>query len=144
MSGLSKILYALRVNEKKDGKSPFEKHMGKEPNTVQSNVVKRFMDISARDPIVEFQPSDFQDELESTILDRERANGFKLEATFTKRLEKSSMKRSIRCQSCPSRPKRSQKRTLRAQALATKKSSRRHQEERSCPTQLINAKPKSP
>ena len=28
-SGLSEILYALRVNKKKDGKSPFERYMGK-------------------------------------------------------------------------------------------------------------------
>ena len=27
-SGLSEILYSLRVNKKKDGSSPFEKHMG--------------------------------------------------------------------------------------------------------------------
>ena len=36
-SGLSEILYALRISKKKDGKSPFEKQLGKEPNTVKSN-----------------------------------------------------------------------------------------------------------
>ena len=55
------------------------------PNTVKSNVVKRFMAILAQDSAVEFQPSDFQDELDST---RERANGSKLESTFAKKTEK--------------------------------------------------------
>ena len=32
-SGLSEILYSLGISKKKDGKSPFEKQMGKEPNT---------------------------------------------------------------------------------------------------------------
>ena len=69
-SGLSEILYALRVSKKKDGRSPFEKHMGKEPNTVKSNLVGKFMDISEKDPKLNFQPSDFQDETDSTILVR--------------------------------------------------------------------------
>ena len=59
--------------------------MGKDPNTVKSNVVKRFMDISAQDSAVDFQPSDFQDELDSTILVRERAKGPKIEPTFAKK-----------------------------------------------------------
>ena len=43
------------------------------PNTENSNVVKMFMDYSAQDSAGEFQPSDFQDEPDSTILVRERA-----------------------------------------------------------------------
>ena len=84
-SGLSEILYALRVSKKKDSRSPFEKHMGKEPNTVKSNLVGKFMDISERDPKLNFQPSDFQDETDSTILVRERSKGSKLESTFAKK-----------------------------------------------------------
>ena len=38
--GLSENLYSIRVSKNKEGKSPFEKHMGKEPNTIKSNVVK--------------------------------------------------------------------------------------------------------
>ena len=34
-SGLSEILFSLRVKKKKDGSSPFEKHMGRKPNTVK-------------------------------------------------------------------------------------------------------------
>ena len=84
-SGLSEILYALRVSKKKDGRSPFEKHMGKEQNTVKSNLVGKFMDISERDPKLDFQPSDFQDETDSTILVSERSKGSKLESTFAKK-----------------------------------------------------------
>ena len=61
-SGLSEILYSLRISKKKDGKSPFERPMGKEPNTVKSNLVEKFRDFSAQESHVEFQPSDFQDE----------------------------------------------------------------------------------
>ena len=84
-SGLSEILYSLRVNKKKDGSSPFEKHMGRKPNTVKSNLVRGFMDISEQDPNLDFSPSDFQDDLDSSILVRERARGSKLQGTFKKK-----------------------------------------------------------
>ena len=59
--------------------------MGKEPNTVKSNLVGKFMDISERYPKLDFQPSDFRDESDSTILVRERSKGSKLESTFAKK-----------------------------------------------------------
>ena len=62
--------------------------MRKEPKTVKSNVVERFMDISAQDSSVEFQQSDFQDEMDTAILVRERAKGSKLESTFAKKTGK--------------------------------------------------------
>ena len=49
--------------------------MGKEPNTVKSNLVGKLMDISEQDSNIEFQRSDFQDETDSTILVRERSKG---------------------------------------------------------------------
>ena len=87
-SGLSEILYSLRISKKKDGKSPFEKHMGKEPNTVKTNVVGKFRNISAQDPQAQFQTSDFQEDTDSTILVRERTKGSKLEPTFAKKTGK--------------------------------------------------------
>ena len=84
-SGLSEILYSLRVNKKKDGSSPFEKHMGRKPNTVKSNLVRGLLVISEQDPNLDFSPSDFQDDLDSSILVRERARGSKLEGTFKKK-----------------------------------------------------------
>ena len=87
-SRLSEILYSLRVSKKKEGKSPFEKHMGKEPNTVKSIVVKSLMDISEQDPQLELNASDFQDELDSTVLVRERSRGSKLEQSFSKKTGK--------------------------------------------------------
>ena len=78
-TGLSEILYSLRFSKKMDGKSPFEKQMGKEPNTVKSNLVERYLDLSAQDNRVEFQQADFQDECDSTVLVRERSKGSKLE-----------------------------------------------------------------
>ena len=60
--------------------------MGRKPNTVKSNLLRGFMDISEQDPNLDFSPSDFQDGLDSSILvrERERARGSKLEGTFKK------------------------------------------------------------
>ena len=44
-SGLSEILYALRISKKKDGGWPFEKQWGREPNTVKFNLVSKLLDI---------------------------------------------------------------------------------------------------
>ena len=84
-SGLSEILYALRVNKKKDGTSPFERQMGRQPNTVKSNLMSKLLAISEQDPNLEFEQSDFQDDLDSTVLVRERARCSKLQGTFDKR-----------------------------------------------------------
>ena len=60
--------------------------MGKEPNTVKSNLVSKLLDISEQDPEIEFEQSDFEDNLDSTVLVRERAaRGSKLQSTFEKK-----------------------------------------------------------
>ena len=87
-SGLSEIFYSLRISKKKDGKTPFEKHMGKEPNTVKSNVMETFREFLAQDSHLEFQPSDFHDDTDSAILVRERTKGSKLEPTFARKTGK--------------------------------------------------------
>ena len=84
-SGLSEILYALRISKRKDGKSPFEKQLGREPNTVKSNAVSKFLDISEQDNSLEFSPTDFQDDIDSTVLVRERSRGSKLEGAFERK-----------------------------------------------------------
>ena len=67
---------------------PFEKHMGKEPKTVKTNVVGKFRDFSAQDSQVKFQPSDFHDDTDSAILVRERTKGSKVESTFARKTGK--------------------------------------------------------
>ena len=62
--------------------------MGKEPNTVKSNLVERYLDFSAQDNRVEFQQADFQDECDSTMLGRERSKGSKLEPVFARKTGK--------------------------------------------------------
>ena len=84
-SGLSEILYALRISKRKDGKSPFEKQLGRESNTVKSNAVSKILDISEQDNSLEFSPTDFQDHLYSTVLVRERSRGSKLEGAFERK-----------------------------------------------------------
>ena len=62
--------------------------MGKEPNTVKSNLVGKCLDFSAHDTSVDFQPVDFQDECDSTILVRERTKGSKFEPAFARKSRK--------------------------------------------------------
>ena len=47
--------------------------------------MKRLKDFSAQDANVDFQPSDFQDEIHSIVLFRERTKGSKLELPFVKK-----------------------------------------------------------
>ena len=86
-SGLSEILYALRTGQKADGKSPFEKLYGRQSNTVKSNVVERIKNVSETEPKVTFNPSDFEEEIDS-ILVRERTKGSKLEGQYKKKAGK--------------------------------------------------------
>ena len=82
---MSAILYALRISKQKDGKPPLEKQIGREPNTVKSNAVSKVLDISEQDNSLEFSPTDFQDDLDSTVLVRERSSGSKLEDAFERK-----------------------------------------------------------
>ena len=79
----------MRTGKKADGKSPFEKQFGREPNTVKSNIVSELVENSKgvleQDSKVTFSTSDFEEEIDSTILVRERTRGSKLEPTFTKK-----------------------------------------------------------
>ena len=59
--------------------------MGRKPNTVKSNLVSKLLDISEQDPDLQFDNSDFQDELDSTVLVRERVRGTKLQGAFDKK-----------------------------------------------------------
>ena len=72
-SGLSKILFALRSEKGIDGKSAFEKHMGRKPNTLISAMIGKC--ILDKDPRIEIEPDDFSEEADSTILVRERVRG---------------------------------------------------------------------
>ena len=87
-SGLSEILYALRMGKKADGKSPFEKLYGREPNTVKSNIINKIKNVSENDPKVEFTQSDFEEEVDSTILVRERTKGSKLKGQYKRKTGK--------------------------------------------------------
>ena len=59
--------------------------MGKEPNTVKTNLVSKLLDISEQDPNIEFEQSDFQKDLNFTVLVRERPRGSKLQSIFEKK-----------------------------------------------------------
>ena len=74
--------------KKADGKSPFEKLYGREPNTVKSNIINKIKNVSENDPKVECTQSDFEEEVESTILVRERTKGSKLEGQYKRKTGK--------------------------------------------------------
>ena len=51
---------------------------------MKSNLVSKLLDISEQDPDLQFENSDFQYEVDSTVLVRERARGTKLQGAFDK------------------------------------------------------------
>ena len=88
----NKLLYelvsALRQNKKKDGKSPFEKHMGRKPNTVPSIIVKLYKSLNDLefDKSVELERlQDFPRDDDSMIFVRDCQRKGKLSKLFRKR-----------------------------------------------------------
>ena len=79
---MSKILLALRSEKGSDGKSAFEKHICREPNTPKSRLIEKC--ILEKDHAVEVEPEIYSEEADSTILVRERVRETKLESAFEK------------------------------------------------------------
>ena len=80
---LAKIVFALRNEIGRDGKSAFERHKKQKPNTLKSAMVNEF--ISDRDPNVQIEKEDFSPDVDSTVLIHERTRGSKLEGTFARK-----------------------------------------------------------
>ena len=76
------------MGKKADGKSPFEKLYRRDPNTVKSNIINKIKNVSENDPKVEFTQSDFEEEVDSAILVRERTKGSKLEGQYKRKTGK--------------------------------------------------------
>ena len=57
-------------------------------NTVKSNIVDKIKGVSEVDPGLKFSTSDFEEEVDSAIMVRERTRGSKLESQFRKRAGK--------------------------------------------------------
>ena len=83
-SGLSEILFALRMYPTRNGKSPYKKYVGIDPNTVKKLETSRESPISESSE-VKLSPSDFESGQDSTIFVRERVRGTKLESAYKKR-----------------------------------------------------------
>ena len=83
-SGLSEILFALRMYFSATGNSAYEKFTEQEPNTIKKLVTESFRCISDS-PTVELTDMDFESGQDSAILVRERTRGTKLEGAFKKR-----------------------------------------------------------
>ena len=79
-SGLSEVLFALRMYLSTKGKSAYEKYTGKESNTIKKLVVNSFRNISYQpQSVIHFSDTDFVSGQDSTIMVRERTRGTKLE-----------------------------------------------------------------
>ena len=84
-SGLSEILYGLRMYPSAKRASPFERHFNRRPNTITELLTKQNDSFLApNDPSIQLSPSDFSSS-DSTLLVRERTRGSKLESVFQKR-----------------------------------------------------------
>ena len=84
LSGLSEILFALRMNPSANKKSLFKRYTGQEPNTIKSLVTNHPRSISEH-PEFSLTEEDFESGQDSTILVRERTKGSKLEGAYKKR-----------------------------------------------------------
>ena len=83
-SGISEILFALRMYPSDNEKSAYEKNTGREPNTIKKLKTEPFRCIS-EPSTVKLSDTDFESGQDSTILVRERTRGTKLEGAYKKR-----------------------------------------------------------
>ena len=82
------LVSALRASKGKDGKSPFERHTGRKPNTVTSIIVKVYKELNDLDynKSVELDRlEDFPRDDDSMIIVRERQRKGKVAGLFLKR-----------------------------------------------------------
>ena len=82
-TGLSEILFALRMNPSAAKKSPFERHTGQEPNTIK-RILTNHKQVISDNQEVNINNDDFKSGQDSAILVRERARGTKLEGLCKK------------------------------------------------------------
>ena len=102
------LISALRTNKGKDGKSSFERHTGRKPNTVTSIIVKLYKELND----LEFHRTvdlekleEFPRDDDSTIFVRKRQRKGKLGGHFKKRRGKSLAKQATPSSLCqPKRP----------------------------------------
>lgn len=82
---ITNILFALRPQTEKgqEGYSAFERHMNRKSNTPKLVILNQL--ISENDSKLEISTDDFSEEVDSTILMRERARGSKLDGLFKKK-----------------------------------------------------------
>ena len=83
-SGLSEILFALRLNKQKEKESPFKQQFGREPNTVKSIIIEKPGNVSGQQQL-NLEIEEFPRDTDSSILVRERSRGTKLESTFRRK-----------------------------------------------------------
>ena len=82
------LISALRTNKGKDGKSSFERHTGRKPNTVTSIIIKLYKEVNDLefDRMVDLEKlEEFPRDDDSTIFVRNRQRKGKLAGLFKKR-----------------------------------------------------------
>ena len=105
------LISALRTNKGKDGKSSYERHTGRKPNTVTSIIVKLYKELNDLefDRTVDLEKlKEFPRDDDSTIFVRNRQRKRKLAGLFKKRRGKSLEKLATPSNLCqPKGPMRS-------------------------------------
>ena len=81
-SGLSEILFALRIAKKTDNSSAFEKQMGRKPNTFKSIITDKTTGLDV-DPQLKVKADDFLGQTgKDTRIIRKATRGSKLESLY--------------------------------------------------------------
>ena len=83
-TGISEILFALRMNPSATKKSPYEQNTGQEPNKIK-RIITNTNQFFSEKPEIELTADDFESGQDSTMMVRERARGSNLEGAFKKR-----------------------------------------------------------
>ena len=72
-----------RTEIRPEGSSAIERHMRRTPNTPKTAIIKKF--ISEADPKIDLRSTDFSEEMDSTILVRERVRVSKVDGLFKRK-----------------------------------------------------------
>ena len=84
------LVTAIRMNKKKDGKSPFEKHWNRKPNLISTLIIKRLKDrnnerLNHLEDETEIEVSQIPRDCDSTIWIKNKIRSGKLNSLFKKK-----------------------------------------------------------
>ena len=82
-TGISNILFQIKSEKGADNTSEFERQRGRNPNTLKSAMIKKC--ILEKDPQLQIEPENFNEEAHITLLVREQVKGTKHEGNYKRK-----------------------------------------------------------